>query len=188
MATAGATINETVNSDDWGASFASVITSFPENGTLDSVHVHASGYSTSAPYDASVAVYQNSTLDTAMTGATLVFDSAEVDSGVWTPLGSSNSAWRSIAAGGESLTGGQNLWIAIKGQFGYYIANVATGSEGDLDLRIQSHGEGDDETVAWSATAGTDIGTQATTLAIKAYVTYTATGGGIEVLRRRREE
>lgn len=183
MATAGAANNTNDVATHWGSSFASVITSFPESGTLDSVHLYIAGYGTGGNYDARVAVYQDSTADTAMTGATLVWDSGEVDAGAWTPLGSGNGAWVTINAGGESLTSGQNLWIAIKGKYGYYLSDVDNATDaGDLALRIQVHGEGDDETVAFSATAGTDSSTYSVVRAIKAYVTYTASGGGSSIL------
>jgi hypothetical protein len=116
----------------------------PENGTLDSVEVFYDDAGSSD--DWRIAVYENGTSDTNMDTAGLVFDSGEQTADGPT-LNSPD--WVSVTAGGESLTSGTRLWIALKAQGSMRRWYTPQAENNDVTDFVYATGMGNDEAVAF---------------------------------------
>jgi hypothetical protein len=150
-----------------GVAHMQALSSFPENGTLNSVTIEI-GIDSG---DARVAVYVGGT-DTDPTGATLVADLGLI--------GGTATGLVTINAAGQALTAAQRYWLAVKSDDGgnYRVRKTDATIGGHFAAAArQTTGEPAGEGTAWSATigAGTVTNTGAT---FTWYLTYTASGGG----------
>lgn len=173
MATWGASINANNNGSRWMANFAVSGESFPEDGTLDSVHLYGLRYS-SGTYDYRVAVYEGGTGANDINTATKVWDSGQRD-GTDFPAGSPD--WVSISASG-SLTSGARVWIMVKGTYSFYWYSMQVADIGDLNTETMDGSPPDDvdEGVAFDDPAVTGMTVQNADDGMKGYITYTAGG------------
>lgn len=172
MATYGALNNTNISSSRGsGLAYLSSFT-MPEDGTLDSVHAFFQDLGSSDSYR--FAIYEGGTSDTDITGATLVWQSSQVDTEF-----SGSGEWQSVAAGSESLTGSTRYWVVVHTASSSPTFSVASPDNGDLNLRcmfyLSSKGY---LTGGFPSTAVATDGNASTIQSVKAYITYTAGGGG----------
>jgi hypothetical protein len=151
-------------------SFNCAASGVPANATLDSVEVYGRDNGTAT---LRVAVYEGGTSNTDFQGATLVWDSgaSSVLEGV------ASNQWNTITAGGESLTSGTRLWLAIKGLGGALRYRTPDLENGDWEDQTDRDSTIDNDTsVAFPSTLANapDGGTG---YSIKSVINYTESGG-----------
>lgn len=171
MATLGALNNTTTTASRGSANAYFTSVTMPEDGTLDSMSAFLFDLGSSDDYR--YAVYTGGTSDSDINGATLVWDSGLITAAP------TSSAFNTITAGGESLSSGARLWLAVHTNSSVVTYTVASPDHGDLNLRTDYWASGLGYLAGgFPSTAGSATGAISTTQAVKAFITYTAGGGG----------
>lgn len=182
MPTWGGVNNTTTTGEVWmdsavGGHFVGSAAAFPENGTLDSVHIFCRRYNSG--YNIRTAIYTGGTSDDDPNGATLL---ADLGVSTFANLPAA-AAWHTVTAGSQAISVGARLWLALKGQHGIFMGLCNGASLGNLNLdAFHSVGLGNDDTEAFAASIGaTGPSNHSTTESWKWYVTYSVAGGAAAI-------